>query len=359
MPSPPSRPNGKENTLNSVQPLTVSAPTLSSINPNQGPVSGGTSVTLTGTQLTTATTVMFGSAAATSFTVVSDTSIVAVSPAGSGTVQVTVTTSGGTSNGLSYTYRLAPALTSVAPSQGPASGGTSVVLTGSHFTGATSVKFGTVAASSFFVASDTQITATAPAETAVPANVTVTAVGGTSASNVYFYYIPAPTLTSVAPSQGPASGGTTVVLTGSHFTGATSVKFGTVAASSFSVTSDTQITATAPAEAAGSVNVTVTTAGGISNTFTYFYLPAPTLTTVLPGQGPSSGGTSVTLTGTQLTTATAVMFGSAPSTSYTVLSDSSIVAVAPAGTGTVQVTVTTGGGTSNGLAYTFVSAPHI
>jgi hypothetical protein len=232
-------------------------------------------------------------------------------------------------------------------------------LTGSHFTGATSVKFGTVSASSFFVASDTQITATAPAETAVPANVTVTTVGGgTGASNVYFYYIPAPTLTSVAPSQGPVSGGTSVILTGSHFTGATSVKFGTVSASSFSVASDTQITATAPAEAAGSVNVTVTTAGGTSNSFTYFYLPAPTLTSVLPGQGPS-GGTSATLTGTQLTTANAVMFGSAPATSYSVLSDSSIVAVAPAGTGTVQVTVTTSGGASNGLAYTFVSAPQI
>jgi hypothetical protein len=163
----------------------------------------------------------------------------------------------------------------------------------------------------------------------------------------------------VAPSQGPVSGGTSVILTGSHFTGATSVKFGTVAASSFSVASDTQITATAPAEAAGSVNVTVTTTGGISNSFTYFYLPAPTLTSLLPGQGPSSGGTSVTLTGTQLTTATAVMFGSTPATSYTVLSDGSIVAVAPAGTGAVQVTATTSGGTSSGLAYTFVSAPQI
>jgi len=144
-----------------------------------------------------------------------------------------------------------------------------------------------------------------------------------------------------------------------HFTGATSVKFGAGGASSFSVASDTQITAGGPAEAAGLVSVTVTTAGGISNSFIYFYLPAPTLTSVLPGQGPSPGGTSVTLTGTQLTTATIVMFGSAPATSYTVLSDSSIVAVAPAGTGTVPVTVTTSGGTSNGLAYTFVSAPRI
>jgi hypothetical protein len=53
------------------------------------------------------------------------------------------------------------------------------------------------------------------------------------------------------------------------------------------------------------------------------------------------------------------MFGSAAATSFTVVSDTSIVAVSPAGSGTVQVTVTTGGGTSNGLAYTFVSAPQI
>ena len=68
-------------------------------------------------------------------------------------------------------------------------------------------------------------------------------------------------VSSVSPSNGPAAGGTVVTIAGSGFTGATAVKFGSVAASSFSVTSDAQITATSPAAAPGSVDVTVVVAG--------------------------------------------------------------------------------------------------
>ena len=70
-----------------------------------------------------------------------------------------------------------------------------------------------------------------------------------------------PTVTGLSPARGPAAGGSSVVITGAHFTGATNVKFGANAAS-FTVNSDTQITATAPAGSAGSVHVTVTTPSG-------------------------------------------------------------------------------------------------
>ncbi|MDQ6937760.1 MAG: SBBP repeat-containing protein, partial [Actinomycetota bacterium] len=63
---------------------------------------------------------------------------------------------------------------------------------------------------------------------------------------------------------GPVVGGTTVVLSGTGFTGATAVSFGGTAAASFTVNSDTQITAVSPAHAAGQVNVTVTAPGGTS-----------------------------------------------------------------------------------------------
>ncbi|WP_280255908.1 IPT/TIG domain-containing protein [Nocardia abscessus] len=106
------------------------APTLTTINPGAGPEAGGTTVTLTGTDLTGATAVSFGATPATSFTVDSATQITAVAPAGSGTVQVTVTTASGTSNAVFYSYVPAPALTSVSPSSGSAAGGTTVTLTG-------------------------------------------------------------------------------------------------------------------------------------------------------------------------------------------------------------------------------------
>jgi hypothetical protein len=91
-------------------------------------------------------------------------------------------------------------------------------------------------------------------------NVTVTTPAGTSAttSAAQFTYIP-PTVTAVSPARGPLAGGTSVTITGSGFTGATAVSFGPTPASSFTVNSDTQITATSPAAPSrGPVHVTVT-----------------------------------------------------------------------------------------------------
>ena len=70
-----------------------------------------------------------------------------------------------------------------------------------------------------------------------------------------------PIVTSVSPCTGSTSGGTSVTITGSNFTGVTGVKFGTTPASSYTVTSSTSITAVAPAGSTGAVDVTVTTGG--------------------------------------------------------------------------------------------------
>ena len=75
----------------------ASPPSVSSVTPGDGPRAGGTSVTITGVDFNEAAAVQFGSSAATSFEVISATSITAVAPAGAGTVDVSVTTSGGTS----------------------------------------------------------------------------------------------------------------------------------------------------------------------------------------------------------------------------------------------------------------------
>jgi len=55
-----------------------------------------------------------------------------------------------------------------------------------------------------------------------------------------------PHIISLDPNTGPAVGGTTVVITGRNFTGATAVRFGTVDAASFTVDNDTRITAVSP-----------------------------------------------------------------------------------------------------------------
>lgn len=96
-------------------------PTVTSVGPAQGPAGGGTSVTIAGSNLNTATAVKFGSSAA-AFNINSPSSITATSPAGAGTVDVTVTTSGGTSAtgaGDHFTYIAEPAPSPPGPTQSP------------------------------------------------------------------------------------------------------------------------------------------------------------------------------------------------------------------------------------------------
>jgi hypothetical protein len=141
-----------------------------------------------------------------------------------------------------------------------------------------------------------------------------------------------------------------VTITGNNFVaGATTVQFGGSAATGVSFASATKLTATSPA-GSGAVDVTVTTPGGTSATgpadhFTYI-VPAPTVTAISPSSGPQDGGTTVKITGAHLSGATAVKFGPKPASGFQVNSDTQITATSPAGSGTVDVTVTTPGGAS-------------
>ena len=352
----------------------VLPPIVTAVAPNAGSPGGGTSVTITGSNFTNfsgggAPTVNFGGTAATGVTVNSATSITATAPSGTGTVDVTVTTPGGTSATSTldkFTYTTAPVVYSVSPNSGVPTGGAGVTITGNNFNGVTGVTFGTTAATSVSFVSPTSITAVAPAGTGT-VDVKVTTPNGTSAtsSSDQFTYTPGPSVTAVSPNSGVVTGGTTVNITGTNFTGATAVKFGSTAATSFTLNSATSIAAVAPA-GSGTVDITVTTASGTSGIgsadhFTYTGTPAtPAVMSISPTSGPTTGGTSVTITGTGLTGATAVTFGAAAATTYTVNSATSITATSPAGTlGNVDVTVTTAGGTSATVAgdkFTYTAA---
>ncbi len=144
-----------------------------------------------------------------------------------------------------------------------------------------------------------------------------------------------------------------MTISGTEMGEATAVKFGSTKATSFETESPTSITAIAPAETAGTVHVTVSNRDGTSaisaaDEFTYVTPgPGPTIVKLSPKKGPAVGQTSVTITGTSFVGVTAIEFGSANATSYTVNSSASVTAVSPAGTtGTVEVFVTTPNGTS-------------
>ncbi|BCW87580.1 hypothetical protein sos41_07100 [Alphaproteobacteria bacterium SO-S41] len=343
----------------------IAAPTVTGVSPSSGPASGGTAITITGTNFTGATAVTVGGTSATGITVVNATTITATTPAGTaGARNVVVTTPGGTGTGTNFfTYIAVPTVTSLSPTSGPAAGGTVVTLTGTNFTGLTAVSFGGTAAASFTFNSSTSITATSPAGTGT-VNVRVTTPGGTSATGGgnQFTYTPAPTVTGVSPLSGPLAGGTSVTITGTNFTGATIVTIGGTSATGITVVNATTITATTPAGTAGARNVAVTTPGGTGTGVGLFtYAAAPTVTAISPNSGPAAGGTGVTITGTNFTGATAVTIGGAPATGITVVNATTITATAPAGTaGARNVVVTTPGGTGTGTGlFTYIAAPTV
>ena len=239
--------------------------------------------------------------------------------------------------------RPAPLVQGVAPAGGIAAGGSTAVIAGEHLTGTARVSFGSTPAASFTVDSDNQITAVSPAGSG-NVDIIVTTLAGQSARTAadQFSYVPGPTVAAVTPSTGPEVGGTSVTITGSGFNQASAVSFGSTPAASFTVDSDTQITAVSPA-GNGNVEITVTTLAGQSATTAadqFSYVPAPMVAAITPGTGPEVGGTSVTITGSGFNQASAVGFGSTPATSFTIDSDTQITAVSPAGSGTVDVTVT-------------------
>lgn len=167
---------------------------------------------------------------------------------------------------------------------------------------------------------------------------------------VAFLFLNAPAVEGVNPLSGPTAGGTQVRIVGSGFTDVRAVTFGAAPAASYTVDSPKQITAVSPPGAAGAVDVTVRTSVGTSPVTAvgrFTYVGAPTVTGLAPAFGPASGGTTVVVTGTNLSGATRVTFGSTP-VSFKVDTSTQVTAVAPPGQAgaTVAVTVTTPGGTS-------------
>jgi hypothetical protein len=144
------------------------------------------------------------------------TSAVVSSPAGTGTVDVRVTTPGGLSAAVSadhFTYYPRPKITQVVPASGTAAGGTVVTITGTGLSGASEVDFGTAAATNLSVNSGgTQLTATSPAGTGT-VDVHVVALGGTSGTTSadQFSYIPLPVVSIGAVSQNEGTGTNTTM----------------------------------------------------------------------------------------------------------------------------------------------------
>jgi len=258
--------------------------TIAGAGPSTGPTAGGTTVTIVGTGFTHSASVIFGGAAAPTVIYVSSTKLQALTPAhASGTVSVLVaenphnqsaTLAGG------FTYAAANpnpiAVSAVSPSQGPTSGGTAVIVTGTGFQAGATVAFGNVQSTAITVASSTQISAVSPPESAGTVGVTVTGPDSQSASlPSAFTYTSGLSISSVSPQTGPATGGTTVTLLGSGFQSGASVAFGGITATSVNFVSSTEIQAVTPVSQAGTVSIAVANStsqiGTLTSAFTFYH----------------------------------------------------------------------------------------
>jgi hypothetical protein len=156
---------------------------------------------------------------------------------------------------------------------------------------------------------------------------------------------PIPTVTKVKPANGSTEGGTTVTIKGNNLTAATAVDFGATTARSFTVNSATSITAVSPGGSVGTVDMRVTTPIGttaISSADRFKF--TPTITSVSPNGGPTTGGTAVTITGAGFglgTTATVFRVGATKATSANCTMTTTCTLVVPAHqAGVVDVTAT-------------------
>ena len=320
-------------------------PSISSFSPTSG-AAGSTVVTINGANLGTATAVTFGVLAAT-FSVVSDTTLHATVPNGATTGPIAVTTPAGTAMSAS-SFTVTFTISGFSPTSGPP--GATVTINGAGFSAFSSARFNGLAASTQVISS-TQLQAIVPAgATTGPISVfrfgtpstttsatsfTVTGGGGGGGGS-------APTISSFSPGSGPT--GTSVGITGTNFTGATSVKFNGRAAV-FGVDSGTHITATVP-DGASSGRITATTPAGTATSATNF-----TVTLSVTSFTPTSGlmGSNVYISGTGFSGVTGVTFNGTPA-QFTPFGNTIVSAHVPPGATSGPIAVTTPAGTARSAA---------
>ena len=229
-----------------------------SVTPNAGPTSGGTTITITGDNFPASPlpTVTVGGVAATGVVRTSATQLTAVTGprTSAATVDVVVSAAGYRSATCTncFTYQAAQpvTVTSVSPPFGAVAGGARVSVMGTGFAGITSVTFGGVAGTALQVVSSTRIDVTVPAGAIGAVNVVVTPTSGgaVTCNNCFIYF--SPTIT-VTPSTGTVDGGTQVTVGDIPATSLISgIDLGTRAATALTVLSSTSIRFTTPAGAA-------------------------------------------------------------------------------------------------------------
>lgn len=344
------------------------APNITGISPTSATAGGaGFTLTVNGAGFGSDSVVSFNGTNLTT-TVVNSTQVTAAVPsrliATPGSASVTVSSGGATSNSVTFTINPPPVISSISPTSATA-GGAAFTLTvnGSGFGADSTVSFNgnTVTPSSI---NANQVVATIPANLITTSGtVTVAVISGGVTSNSANFAIN-PGLSSISPDSATAGGaGFTLTVNGTGFVSGAEVQWnGSNLATHF--VSSTQLTAPVLQNliaSAGSAQITVVSSGLTSNAQTFTILPPPSTTSINPATV-TAGGAAFTLTvnGSGFASGSVVQWnGSALTTN--VLSANEVTASVPASDitspGSAQISVKSGGVTSNAQTLTIVAGP--
>jgi peptidoglycan/xylan/chitin deacetylase (PgdA/CDA1 family) len=245
-------------------------PTVRTVSPSSGRTSGGSRVTLTGSGFRGITAVTFGGVPGTALHVISSMKLAVTSPRHvHGLVGIRVITNHGTSPSHTadqYRYVSPPAISSISPTSGRTGGGTRVRINGADFRHVTVVLFGSTRGTALHVGTTRTLDITAPAHTGGIVGIRVVTRYGRSAGRTgdHYTYVAPPTITSITPAGGQASGGTRLRIDGQQFRHVTAVLFGSTPGTAVYVASTSVLDVTVPAHAAGTVDIQVVTSYGRS-----------------------------------------------------------------------------------------------
>lgn len=308
--------------------------TLTDIEPAQGPITGGTTVTLTGTGLDSPNNVVtFAGVEATDVTVISDTEITCVTPAGFDVVDVVLTQDNASAtleSAFQYTLTL-PSITSISPNTGSQTGGTEITVIGANFDSYSEIYIDINPCTGLTLVSDTEITCVVPAGTLGAKDVTVNnQFGSFTVTNGFTYYTSALTLIGTSPVASLTTGGGDISISGLNFDGSTTVEIGGVPIVDGVYYSSTLITGKIPAGVAGSASVLATKGTETYQLTDYFtYVTPLVLTSISPNTGLPSGGESVTVTGSGINSEAIVTIGGIPLVDLVVVNDTTITGKIP------------------------------
>ena len=328
--------------------VTTSAPVVDYFSPFTGPTN--IDVTISGLNVTNATNVLFNGVPSKRIQAgTGQDQIRALVPAGATTGPIKVVNRYGTNTTSSnfVVTTTAPFISDFSPTFGPTN--TIVTIQGINFTGATAVKFNGTNAAAFNVVSVSQISARVQYRASTGPITVINATGTNTTSSNFVVTGGAPFISGFSPFFG--TNGTVVRIDGVSLIDATSVRFGTNPAVSFSAVSSVQIQATVPSGATTGP-ISVGNSFGTNTTTTNFFLPPQ-----IAGFSPTHAAITapVTISGTNFIGTTVVQFNG-NSTSFTVTAPGSIQAVVPAGATNGFITVITPGG-ATATAIVFVVDP--